>query len=182
MAKRITRRVALVAGAVAGLGGSRWSPASGRIAAQDASCEADALPPDVATARAERTTFEPIAVGAPLSTPGHTLTVNRFTLPPGEVVSPHRHPGATVLSIEAGEMGYTVLRGTATLQSAQFGGDPMPVGVETIMRPGDAVFYDAETAHTARNSGDQPVVVLAVTLLATDQPATIPTDEHGNIE
>ena len=28
-------------------------------------------------------------------------------------------------------------------------------------------------------SNDEPVVVLAVTLLATDQPATIPTDEHG---
>jgi mannose-6-phosphate isomerase-like protein (cupin superfamily) len=74
-------------------------------------------------------------------------------------------------------MSYTVLRGTATLQRGQFGGDPIPAGVETIMRPGDAVFYDAETAHTARNPADTPVVVLAVTLLATDQPATIPVTE-----
>ena len=54
----------------------------------------------------------------------------------------------------------------------------MPV-TETILQPGDAIFYDAATAHTARNPGPTPVLVLAVTLLATDQPATIPTDEHG---
>ena len=175
-----TRRGAIASGALAGLIGLHALATPRRGTAKDDSCEPAPLPLEVATARAERTTVEPIARGAPLSTPGHALTLYRFTLPPGEVVPPHRHPGPTILAIEAGAMRYTLLRGTATIQRGSFGGDEMAAGEEIILRPGDAVFYDAETAHTARNSGDEPVVVLAVTLMATDQPATIPTDEHGN--
>jgi quercetin dioxygenase-like cupin family protein len=164
----------LAVGVLAGLVGSRLG--TRQAAAQDDAC---AVPPAVATARTEGITLEPIGYGAPLSTPGHGLTVYRFTLPPGEVVPPHRHPGATILAIESGEMGYTLLRGTARVQRTETGGEELTPGAEAILRPGDSVFYDAETAHTARNPGTIPVLVLAVTLLASDQPATIPTDEHG---
>jgi quercetin dioxygenase-like cupin family protein len=169
-----TRRTVLAAGIMAGLTGP-WA-ASHHAAAEEGACEDPAA---VATARAERTTIEPIGRGNPVSTPGHGLTLYRFSLPPGEVVPPHRHPGATILAVERGELAYTLLRGTVAVQRGGAGAGDLTPGTETVLRPGDAIFYDADTAHTARNPGETPVVVLAVTLLATDQPATIPTDEHG---
>ena len=152
-----------------------------RLGSKDAAAQEDdcAVPSAVATSRAEGITFEPIGYGAPKSTPGHGLTVYRFSLPPGEVIPPHRHPGATILSVESGEMGYILLRGTASMLRKETGGEELSLGTETVLRPGDSIFYDAETAHTARNPGGVPVLILAVTLLATDQPATISTDEHG---
>jgi hypothetical protein len=51
---------------------------------------------------------------------------------------------------------------------------------ETILLPGDSLFYDLDASHTARNDGDQVLIVLSVTLMTTDQPSTIPTDEHGD--
>ena len=76
----------VASGVLASLGWERR-----QVAAQDEAC---AVPPEVATARAEGTTIEPIGYGAPVSTPGHGLTLYRFSLPPGEVVPPHRHPGS----------------------------------------------------------------------------------------
>jgi quercetin dioxygenase-like cupin family protein len=170
----VTRRAVLASGVLAGWVGPRLGMP--HAAAQEDTC---AVPPAVATARAEGITVEPIGFGAPVSTPGHGLTLYRFSLPPGEVVEPHRHPGATILAVESGELGYTLLRGKASVQRKETGGEELTPGGETILRPGDALFYDADAAHTARNPGSIPVLVLAVTLLATDQPATIPTDEHG---
>ncbi|MEA2512562.1 MAG: hypothetical protein QOF33_434 [Thermomicrobiales bacterium] len=168
-----TRRTVLVAGVLAGIA-RLWAPRHGS-AAEEVGC---AIPPAVATARAEGTTVESIGHGAPLSTPGHSINLYRFSLPPGGNVPPHRHPGATLLAVESGALAYTLLRGTASIQRGT-GDEVLSVGTEMILRPGDALFYDADTAHTARNPGKVPVVVLSVTLLATDQPATILTDEHG---
>lgn len=169
-----TRRVFLATGLAAGLAGPRVGTRS--VAAQDDRC---AVSPAVATARAEGITVEPIGFGAPASTPGYGLTLYRFSIPPGGVVEPHRHPGATILAIESGELGYTLLRGNASVLRKETGGEDLTSGGETILRPGDSLFYDADAAHTARNPGTTPVLVLSVILLATDQPATIPTDEHG---
>ncbi len=169
-----TRRAILAAGVLAALAGPRIGARS--AAAQEGAC---AVPLAVATVRAERITVEPIGFGAPISTPGHGLTLYRFSVPPGGVVAPHRHPGATILAIESGELGYTLFRGNAAVQRTETGGEDLTPGGETILRPGDSLFYDADAAHTARNPGTIPVLVLSVTLLATDQPATIPTDEHG---
>ena len=165
-----TRRTVLAAGLVAAVAGPRM--ATRQTAAQEDACA-------VATASAEGITIEPIGFGAPASTPGHGLTLYRFSIPPGGVVEPHRHPGATILAVERGELAYTLLRGSASVQRKETGGEDLIPGGESILRPGDSLFYDADADHTARNPGTIPVLVLAVTLLATDQPATIPTDEHG---
>jgi quercetin dioxygenase-like cupin family protein len=169
-----TRRTVLAAGLVAAIAGPPMT--TRQSAAQEDAC---AVPPAVATAGAEGITIEPIGFGAPASTPGHGLTLYRFSIPPGGMVEPHRHPGATILAVESGELGYTLLRGSASVQRKETGGEDLTPGGETILRPGDSLFYDADAAHTARNPGTIPVLVLSVTLLATDQPATIPTDEHG---
>jgi quercetin dioxygenase-like cupin family protein len=169
-----TRRTFLASGVLAGLAG--LGTGMPRASAGEVDC---GVPSAVATARAEGTTFEPIGFGTPVSTPGYGLSVYRFSLPPGEVVPPHRHPGATILAVERGELGYTLLRGSASIQRTSVGSEELTPESEAILQPGDSLFYDADAAHTARNPGATPVLVLAVTLLAPDRPATIPTDEHG---
>jgi quercetin dioxygenase-like cupin family protein len=138
------------------------------------------ISPAMATARAEQITVEPIGRGVPMATPEQTLTLFRFTIPPGGVVSPHRHPGETILAIESGEMTYLLLKGSATITRPSSPQEILSTGETTILRPGDSLFYDRDTSHTASNAHDQVLVVLSVTLFASDQPATIPTDDEGN--
>ncbi len=162
----------LAAGTLFGKFGLR--PVAARQGEADCSEAEPATPPEAM----ERITLQPIAIGLPLGAPDQQLSLYRFTLPPGNKVDPHRHPGATILQVEAGALAYTLIDGTVELwrgdaNQTQAVAVTEP-GTEVVMRPGDAVFYDAETVHSAHNSESEPVLVLAVTLMATDQPSTIP--------
>lgn len=165
-----TRRGAVAA--LAGLGGfgSSRKPVQ---SAQDDVCTAG-LP----VGADERVTLTPIAEGVPLDVPGHALRLYRFTMPPGDALPTHSHPGVTMLQIEAGELSYTLVRGQVRLWTNDADGVRterlVTAGETVVFGPGDAIFYDADTAHSAVNPGDVPVAVLAVTLLDTSQPQAIP--------
>ena len=128
----------------------------------------------------ERITLHSIAHGLPSNAPGQQLHLYRFTLPPREELPAHSHPGATMLEIESGELAYTVLRGVVRRWTTGEDGLRVELLVKTgetaVFTPGDAIYYDADTAHTAVNPGDLPVAVIAVTLLDMAQPQTIPVE------
>jgi quercetin dioxygenase-like cupin family protein len=111
--------------------------------------------------------------------PEQTLYLVRLTFQPGRDIFPHGHPGTTVFAVESGTFGWTLVQGTAHLvRGAAAGGtaseevtDP---GTEVILEPGDAIYYEDDVVHTARNVGAEPAVVLVGLLLGAGQPLLMP--------
>lgn len=122
-------------------------------------------------------TVERLASGLPSAVDDMALTLLRITFAPGTgMVDLHTHPGALVLSIESGELGYTLHEGDVEIQRATTEGTPGPMesldsGEEATLRPGDSLFEEG-LVHSARNPGDVPAVVLVAGLMAADEPFT----------
>jgi quercetin dioxygenase-like cupin family protein len=118
-----------------------------------------------------------VGSGQPEAAPGHVLSLRRGVFEPGGYVSLHHHPGALVLWIESGELTYVVSAGTAQVTRAATNGTPGPTeqvgpGMQTVLRPGDAVFEQG-VVHVSRNEGTEPVVLWIAALVSADQPLTI---------
>ena len=47
-------------------------------------------------------------------------------------------------------------------------------GTEVLLNPGDAIHYEDDVVHTARNAGDGPVVLLSTLVLEAGQPLLMP--------
>jgi quercetin dioxygenase-like cupin family protein len=122
-------------------------------------------------------TVERLASGLPSAVDDMALTLLRITFAPGSgMVDLHTHPGALVLSIESGELGYSIQEGEVEIQRATTDGTPGPMeplasGEEATLRPGDSLFEEG-LVHSARNTGDVPAVVLVAGLMAADEPFT----------
>ena len=121
--------------------------------------------------------IEPLGRGSPDSAPGHDLSLLRVTFEPGGSIARHHHPGALVLTVEAGTLGYTLEEGQASIARATTDGTPGPVepltpGVEATLTAGDSLFEQG-VVHSARNAGDEPAVVWIAGLMEAGQPFTI---------
>lgn len=125
-------------------------------------------------------TTEVLGSGEPDAATGQTLWLLRVTFEPGAVAAPHTHPGATVFSIESGEITFALVDGSASVTRA--GGtpeEPMPseeltAGSEVVLTAGDSVFYQEDAVLDERNDGDEPGVILVSNLRGTDEPAREP--------
>src|SRR5680860_925336 len=98
---------------------------------------------DATPAPASDITTEVLGGGQPDATTGLALALVRITFAPGAVAPPHTHPGATVFSIESGELTFALLDGVATVTPA--GGTPdapsepeeLTAGSEVVLTAGD---------------------------------------------
>src|SRR3954468_18543718 len=112
--------------------------------------------------------------------PGQTVYMARFIIQPGAEIFPHSHPGTTVLTVESGSFGWTLLAGTAHVVRGAAAGATGPTedltkpGTEVILEPGDAIFYEDDVVHTARGAGDDETVVLGTLVLTSGQPLLMP--------
>ena len=112
-----------------------------------------------------------------------TVYLARFVFQPGAEIFPHHHPGTTVLGVQSGELGWTLLQGTAHVVRGAASGATGPVeditepGSEVILGPGDAISYEDDVVHTARGAGAEPAVVLGTLVLTTGQPLLMPVSE-----
>ncbi len=111
--------------------------------------------------------------------PGFYLQVVRVTFAPEAIVAPHTHPGDTVTYQESGSHAFTVLDGEAHLLRAGMGtheagpaGEAMELNTEYDIAPGDALTFDAQTVHTARNTTGEPAVLLEAQLREIGVPLT----------
>jgi quercetin dioxygenase-like cupin family protein len=111
--------------------------------------------------------------------PGYYLQVVRITFAQGAIVAPHTHPGDTVTYQESGSHAFTVLAGEAHLVRAgeatpESGpaGEAMELNQEYTIAPGDALSFNAQTVHTARNPTDEPAVLLEAQLREVGMPLT----------
>lgn len=107
---------------------------------------------------------------------GQTVYLARFVFQPDGEIFPHGHPGTTVLGVASGTFGWTLVEGTAHVVRGAASGAPGPVedvaepGVEVILEPGDAIFYEEDVIHTARGAGDEEAVVFGTLVLTTGEP------------
>ena len=113
--------------------------------------------------------------------PGQTVYLARFIIQPGAEIFPHSHPGTTLLSVESGTFGWTLLQGTAHVVRGAAAGATGPAedltepGTEVILEPGDAIFYEDDVVHTARGAGNDETVVLGTLVLTAGEPLLMPS-------
>ena len=145
------------------------------LAAQDAT--SDAI---TAMELAPGVTAEVFA-GAPSDrSPGQTTYLARFVFQPDAEIFPHSHPGTTILGVQSGTFGWTLLKGTAHVVRGAAAGATGPVediteaGTEVILEPGDAIYYEDDVVHTARGAGDEAAVVLGTLTLTSGEPLLMP--------
>jgi quercetin dioxygenase-like cupin family protein len=77
-----------------------------------------------------------------------SLAVMEFTIQPGAVFPWHTHPGTVLVSLAEGELDFIFAADCA----------------ERRLSPGTAIVDPGNEAHTARNPGDVPTVVIATLL------------------
>ena len=105
---------------------------------------------------------------------GMLLVLLRATLAPGAEMPPHTHPGQLVIAVEAGTAGYAIvdeagesLRGVTGTPTATA---VIPSGTEVLLGPGEWLVEEPGVVHTARNAGEEPLVLLISGLVAADEP------------
>jgi quercetin dioxygenase-like cupin family protein len=116
----------------------------------------------------------------PPGAPGYTLQLVRVTFAPDAVVAAHRHSGGTVTTQLSGSHAFTVLEGnarliragTATPATGAEAGEPMELGREYTIAPGDVMIFDEMVVHTAHNPTSEPAVLMEAQLRASDRPLT----------
>lgn len=135
------------------------------LAAQQATPGPMASPGPIAlTQLAPGVTAEIFAAAPSARAPGQTVYLARFVFQPGAAIFPHSHPGTTVLGVASGELGWTLLKGTAHVVRGAAAGATGPTqdltkpGDDVVLRPGDAIYYEDDVVHTARGAGDTPAV------------------------
>jgi len=122
-----------------------------------------------------------VFAGAPSDrAPGQTVYLALFIIQPGAEIFPHSHPGTTLLGVQSGSLGWTLLQGKAHVIRGAAAGATGPTeeitkpGTDVILNPGDAIFYEDDVVHTARGAGDTETVVLGTLVLTSGQPLLMP--------
>lgn len=167
------------------------------LAADETAPPASSTPPASTTPPESSTpTAGPIAVtelapgvtaevfaGAPSDrAPDQTVYLARFVFQPGSEIFPHSHPGTTVLGVESGTLGWTLLQGTAHVVRGAAAGntsveDVTEPGTEVTLEVGDAIYYEDDVVHTARGaSDDEPAVVWGTLVLTSGAPLLMPAN------
>ena len=165
----ISRRSALVGLGAAGLGmalGTTARPASAQEASPTPTYAVGVTPEILSRKEAD-------------AAPGYYLQLVRITFAPDAIVAPHTHPGDTVTYQESGSHAFTALDGEARLLRAGTAtpeagpaGEVMELNMEYTIDPGDALAFNAQTEHTARNPTSEPAVLLEAQLREVGMPLT----------
>lgn len=180
VAARLCRRAAL-----RGLGGglTALALAAGvrRTTAQEAAPGATPTAGIAVIEAAPGITVEVFAIAPSARAPGQTVYVSRATFQAGAEIFSHNHPGTTVIGVESGAWGWTLLEGTAhVVRGAGAGGteveDVTEPGTEVLLERGDAIYYEDDVVHIARGAGDEPAVIFGTFVLTSGEPLTIPAD------
>lgn len=118
--------------------------------------------------------------GLPANAPGQVLNLERITLAPGAAFPVHVHPGAYVVTVESGTLEFPILKGEAIVtRVGSTSTETVTVGTKIVLNAGDSLFEQEGVVHTAQNAGKEPVVILAASLLAADQPGLQPSNDQG---
>jgi quercetin dioxygenase-like cupin family protein len=109
----------------------------------------------------------------PESAPGEIYELARYTIPAGAVLPVHTHPGIQMATVESGTLTYHVVAdGEVAITRAD--------GTEDTGVPGDTITFDVGDSwvepegmvHWAENRTDEPVILLAASLLEEGGPTS----------
>lgn len=111
--------------------------------------------------------------------PGRTMVLSRVVVPPGAVLSLHRHLGTQIARIQSGTLTYTVEQGAVVVRRGE--SDQSPRVVRTIANgqtghigAGQWIVEQSSAIHRATNKGTTPVVIYIATLLKKGAPPATP--------
>jgi len=167
----LSRRTALLKLSAGGLAAALFVRGMGHAIAQGAS---------PTPAYAAGVTAEILGRIEPPGASDYTLQLVRVTFAPDAVVAAHRHSGGTVTTQLSGSHAFTVLEGnarliragTATPTAGADAGEPMALGQEYTIAPGDVMVFDEMVVHTAHNPTTDPAVLMEAQLRVSDRPLT----------
>ncbi len=114
-----------------------------------------------------------LAAGQPSSAPGENLELVRYTIAPHTALAPHHHPGMQLAIIESGTLTYSVIDGTIVVHAADGSTRTIGPGETDTIGPGEWIAETPSIVHYGANDTDAPVVILAASLLAADEPPAI---------
>jgi hypothetical protein len=99
----------------------------------------------------------------------HFVGLYRVDYAPRAVEASHVETGPTLDLVAAGSLAITV-EGPAMLSRAADpdAGEAVTPGTEVVLQAGDGLMIPAGTAHTNRNNGEEPAVLLAAIILPVD--------------
>jgi quercetin dioxygenase-like cupin family protein len=117
-----------------------------------------------------------LAAANPSAAPDDNLELVRYTIQPGTALAVHRHPGTQLAFIESGTLTYTVIEGEVTVNEADGGTRPIGPGQTGMIAAGEWIMEHEGVVHFGANDGDEPVVILASSLLGADEPPAIPVE------
>ena len=116
---------------------------------------------------------EVLGATQPEHAPGYTLVTARLTFEPGGTIGAHTHPGTLVVTVESGTFGLTLLSDDhMQITRAGSGDEEMAVQDEEIVLEAGDGFVEMGMVHTARNLGDDELVVTVSGLVEDGQPLT----------
>ena len=114
----------------------------------------------------------------PEAAPGQIFEFARYTIPAGFVLPVHTHPGVQMAIVESGTLTYHVIEnGSITVTRADGTVEEIGPGETATLTVGDSWDEPAGMVHYAENLTDEPVILLAASLLDEDEPAAIPVTE-----
>jgi hypothetical protein len=114
--------------------------------------------------------------GLPVAAPGFDLSLYRVTFGVGAMVPPHTHPGASIVYVDSGTLGFTSLQGEAyliragTMATPEAEGELLAHDTEVTLTTGDALFFPDEHGDVAYNAGDDDLVLLLANLHTAGEP------------
>lgn len=122
-----------------------------------------------------------VFAGAPSArAEGQTVYLARFVFQPGAEIFPHSHPGTTLLGVDSGEFGWTLVAGTTHVLRGAGAGATAPAedltepGADVVLVRGDAISYEDDVVHTARGAGSEPAIVYGTFVLTAGAPLLMP--------
>ncbi len=121
---------------------------------------------------------EVLSSADPESAPGEVLALVEYTIPAGAVLPVHIHPGIQMATVESGTLTYHVIEnGSAPVTRADRTEEIIGPGESTTFEVGDSFVEPEGMVHYGENLTDEPVVLLATSLLEADEPAAILVEE-----
>jgi quercetin dioxygenase-like cupin family protein len=126
------------------------------------------------TAEAAPITIESLGSAPSPDAPGMMLVLLRATLAPGAGLPPHVHPGQLVIAVESGTAGYAIVAEEGESGRGRIGtptaAEVITPGTEVLLGPGEWIIEEPGVVHTARNAGNEPLVLLISGLVAPNEP------------
>ena len=143
-------------------------------AAQPSSRSLDAGPDGTPAASTAAVFRSVLAAGIPAAAPSENLELVRYTIAPHTALAAHHHPGMQLAVIESGTLTYNVIEGTIEVHQADGQTRAIGPGETGKIGAGEWIAETESIVHFGANDTASPVVILAASLLAADEPPAIP--------